>query len=77
KGRGLGTGRGKGPIGVPYKSKRRICYKSPTSGRVRCGRPSIHASKTGRKYIMVRKVGGGTKRLYLNKQGNIPKKYRP
>jgi hypothetical protein len=59
------------------RSRKRMCYKSPTSGRVACGYPVIHVSKTGRKYMMVRKKGGGTRRLYLNKQGNIPKKYRP
>ena len=30
----------------------------------RKGTPKIHTSKTKRKYIMVRKVGGGVKRLY-------------
>lgn len=30
----------------------------------RKGRPVIHTSKTGKKYIMVRKKGGGVKRLY-------------
>lgn len=59
------------------KSKKKMCYKSPTSGRVRCGYPQIHTSKTGKQFIMVRKRGGGTKRLYLTKFGNIPEKYRP
>lgn len=62
---------------MPKRTKKRMCYKSPASGRTRCGYPVIHISKTDRKYIMVRAKGGGTKRLYLNKQGNIPKKYRP
>ena len=30
----------------------------------RKGRPVIHEAKDGRKYIMVRKKGGGVKRLY-------------
>ena len=30
----------------------------------RTGRPEIHETRTGRKYIMVREKGGGTKRLY-------------
>ncbi len=31
----------------------------------RSGHPIMHETKTGRKYIMVRKKGGGVKRLYL------------
>jgi len=34
---------------------------------MREGYPVIHLSKTGREYIMVRKKGGGTKRLYIKK----------
>jgi len=30
----------------------------------RVGRPVIHITKSGRKYVMVRKTGGGVKRLY-------------
>ncbi len=30
----------------------------------RPGRPQIHTAKSGRRYIMVRAEGGGTKRLY-------------
>ena len=30
----------------------------------RAGKPVIHTSKSGRKYIMVRAKGGGVKRLY-------------
>jgi hypothetical protein len=41
------------------KSKRKITYHG------RSGYPVIHIDeRTGRKYIMVRKSGGGTKRLY-------------
>lgn len=28
------------------------------------GRPEIHIAKSGKQYIMVRKKGGGVKRLY-------------
>lgn len=30
----------------------------------RSGHAVIHTAKTGKKYIMIRKSGGGTKRLY-------------
>lgn len=40
------------------RTKKTISYH----GRV--GHPEIHHSKSGKKYIMVRAVGGGTKRLY-------------
>ena len=30
----------------------------------RKGRPVIHTNEKGRKFIMVRKIGGGVKRLY-------------
>ena len=30
----------------------------------RKGKPEVHKTATGRKYIMVRAEGGGTKRLY-------------
>lgn len=30
----------------------------------RRGKPKIHANKAGRRYVLVRKVGGGVKRLY-------------
>jgi len=54
---------------MSYRSKRKLCYHG------RCGHPIIHSDKNGREYIMVRKRGGGVKRLYL-KNGNVPKKYR-
>ena len=54
----------------PYRSKKTMTYHG------RKGKPVIHTSTTGKKYIMVRKKGGGTKRLYLDKHGNVPKKYR-
>lgn len=40
------------------RSKKLITYHG------RKGYPVIHISETGRKYIMVRKKGGGVKRLY-------------
>jgi len=42
------------------KAKRRITYHG------RSGKPTIHLTKSSLKpYIMVRKVGGGVKRLYI------------
>ena len=40
------------------RSKKTISYHG------RSGHPEIHTAKSGRKYIMVRAPGGGTKRLY-------------
>jgi hypothetical protein len=40
------------------KSKKTICYHG------RCGKPFIHEDAKGKRFIMVRKKGGGTKRLY-------------
>ena len=40
------------------RAKKAITYHG------RKGRPMIHTAKSGRKYIMVRAVGGGVKRLY-------------
>ena len=51
------------------RSKKKMTYHS------RIGHPIIHKTKVGRKYIMVRKSGGGVKRLYL-KNGRIPAKYK-
>ena len=34
----------------------------------RAGRPVVHTSKSDRKYIMVRRSGGGVKRLYEGSQ---------
>jgi len=42
----------------PRRAKSKIKYHG------REGRPVIHKSGTGKRYIMVRKRGGGTKRLY-------------
>lgn len=40
------------------RSRKKIKYHGRT------GYPVIHQSPSGRRYIMVRKKGGGTKRLY-------------
>lgn len=40
------------------RTKKRISYHK------RIGYPVIHNTKTGRKYVIVRKKGGGVKRLY-------------
>lgn len=51
------------------RSKKKLKYHG------REGYPLIHSTKQGKKYIMVRKKGGGVKRLYLVK-GNVPKSQR-
>ena len=43
---------------VGNRSKNLIKYHG------RPGHPKIHANKTGKRYILVRKKGGGVKRLY-------------
>jgi hypothetical protein len=49
----------------PYRSQAELCYHSPTSGRVACGHPMIHFDPVREKeFTTVRKIGGGTKRLY-------------
>ena len=40
------------------KAKKKITYHG------RSGKPEVHKTKKGKKYIMVRAKGGGTKRLY-------------
>jgi len=40
------------------RTKKRICYHG------RCGHPVVHHTKIGGAYILVRKKGGGVKRLY-------------
>jgi len=40
------------------RSKKTITYHG------RSGKPMVHTTATGRKFIMVRKKGGGVKRLY-------------
>jgi len=48
----------------PFKL-RRMCYTSPTSGRVACGNPSLHCDKNSNKeFTMVRQKSGGTRRMY-------------
>jgi hypothetical protein len=41
----------------------------------RKGHPLIHKAKTGKSFIMVRKRGGGVKKLFL-KHGRVPAKYK-
>lgn len=53
-------------MGKTYRSKTKMTYHDRSCYR------QIHRSKTDKKYIMVHAKGGGTRRLYLNKQGNIP-----
>lgn len=55
----------------PHRSEKELCYHG------RCGHPMIHLDeKTNREYIMVRKKGGGRKRLYLTKAGRVPARLR-
>ena len=51
------------------RSKKKMTYHGRT------GHPIIHESEKGKEFIMVRKSGGGTKRLYLE-HGNVPKQHR-
>ena len=58
-------------MGKTYRSKTKMTYHG------RSGYPVIHYSKTSnRKFIMTRKKGGGTKRMYLDKYGRVPAKHR-
>ena len=71
----LNQGEGKGKLSeYPKPSKKKLTYHG------RSGYPILHKTKTSNKtYIMVRVrevEGGGTKRLYLDKSGNVPKKHR-
>jgi len=58
-----------GEQNLMHRSKKKLRYHG------REGYPMIHETKQGKEYIMVRKRGGGTKRLYLVK-GNVPKNLR-
>lgn len=51
--------------GRKRRTKRTISYHG------RAGHPIIHQTHTGRRYIMVRDKGGGTKRLYEGSKYNI------
>jgi hypothetical protein len=42
-----------------HRSRKKLTYHG------RSGYPIIHYTEKGRRYIMVRKSGGGMKRLYL------------
>jgi hypothetical protein len=57
------------PNPKPHRSKKKMSYHG------REGYPIIHKTEAGKQYIMVRRRGGGTKRLYLVK-GNVPKHLR-
>lgn len=48
-----------------YRSRKQMTYH----GRV--GYPMVHTSDAGREFIMVRKKGGGTKKLFLVR-GDVP-----
>lgn len=49
----------------PFRIKKKMCYKSPTSGQVRCGNPMIHCDKERNgEFTMNRARGGGVKRTY-------------
>ena len=48
------------------RSIKKMCYHD------RCGHFILHQTPDGKRYVMVRKTGGGTKRLYLDRNGNIP-----
>jgi len=50
------------------RSKKKMTYHGRT------GYPLIHATRGGRLFIMVRKRGGGTKRLYLVR-GKVPRRH--
>jgi hypothetical protein len=65
-----GCPRGSHRVKGRCRSVKEICYKG------RCGNPVFHEGKDGRIYIMVRKKYGGTKRLYLDPNLNVPKRYR-
>lgn len=54
----------------PVRSKRVLTYHG------RSGKPMIHTCEKGKKYIMVRKKGGGAKRLFLDRNGNVPRSMR-
>ncbi len=43
---------------MPKRSSKKITYHGRT------GKPVIHETESGRRYIMVRAKGGGVKRLY-------------
>ena len=52
------------------RTKKRIIYHKRT------GYPIIHNTKTGRKYVMVRKKDGGVKRLYEGSKYNVDGKVK-
>ena len=50
------------------RTKKTITYHG------RKGKPVVHTSETGKKYIMVRKKSGGVKRLYVGSKYKTNKK---
>lgn len=50
-------------MGASVRAKTSITYHG------RSGKPRLHWNMKGRAFIMVRKRGGGTKRLYLDSKG--------
>lgn len=46
----------------PHRSKRMMYWHG------RKGKPVVHKAKSGKTYVMVRKKGGGTRRLYNYKK---------
>ena len=68
--RKIGCPKGSHRVKGRCRSIKEMCYHD------RCGHFVLHITKTGKRYVMVRKSGGGTKRLYLDRAGNIPSEHR-
>lgn len=69
KGKIIGCPKGSRPMNNKCRSIKPLTYHGRT------GNPVIHEDEKGR-YIMARKSGGGTKKIYLDKNGDIPKNMR-
>jgi len=65
-----GCPRGSHKVKGRCRSIKEMCYHD------RCGHFVVHETDANKLYVMVRKRGGGNKRLYLDRNGNIPKQYR-
>ena len=63
KGRGKSRLTSSSPTRIAQKRRAKYSRKEITY-HGRSGHPLIHESETGKNYIMVRRRGGGTKRLY-------------
>jgi len=57
-------------VSLVRRSKKKMTYHG------RSGYPMIHKTEKNKKYIMVRKHNGGVKRLYLDRRGNVPRRFR-